>query len=216
VAQAIIKDCDEMIDGLTVRARQEEVRAAQGLVNQAEQASLKARMAMTEFQNLHGDINPPNSASQITGIVGALESQLVAQRANLAALQSGAPNSPQVKATKLQIASLEGQLKQEQGRLASKSGVTTYSKLLDEYSALQLQVEFTRSAYLSAQTGLSTAIADAASKQNYLVDFAPPYASDNQTLQYALFDSLTVLIASLLLLGVGSLLAGALRDQFGK
>jgi capsular polysaccharide transport system permease protein len=215
VAQAIVKTCDQMVDQLTNRAAQDEVRYAQEVVNKAEARVRKARLAMTDFQNGHGILNPPGSANQLGGIVGTLEANLAVAQTQLATLAATAPRSPQVAAVKAQIAATEKQLNQERLRLANAADATAYSKLLDEYSALQLEQEFAKTAYLSAQQGLEVARADAAHKQIYLIDFAPPYRPDKQNIEFAVFYTLTALVASLLLFGIGSLVAGALRDQAG-
>ena len=182
---------------------------------QAEDRVRKARLALTDFQNAHGDLNPQGSANQLGGIVGTLEGELAAARTSLAQLASRGPASPAIAATRSNIAALEGQLKQERHRLANSLGGSPYSKLLDQYSALQLEQEFAKTAYLAAQQGLSVARADAARKQNYLIDFAPPYRPDKQNIEFALFYTLTAAIVSLVLFGIGSLIAGAMRDQAG-
>lgn len=215
VAKAIIKACDQMVDKMTARANQDEVRYAEAEVKQTEGRIRKAQLTMTEFQNLHGDINPPGSANQLGGIVGTIEGRLAAAQTQLTMLTSTTPHSPELPATKAQITALEKQLKQEQDRLANKSGGATYSKLLDEYSALQLEQEFAKSAYQSAQQGLAVARADAARQQNYLIDFVPPYRPDKQNVEFALFYTLTAMITSLVLFGIGSLIGGAMRDQAG-
>jgi capsular polysaccharide transport system permease protein len=215
VAKATVKSCDEMVDQMMDRAAQDEVRYARDTLNQAEARVRKARLALTDFQNAHGILNPPGSANQLGGIVGTLESNLAAAQTQLATLVATAPRSPQVNATKALIGALQIQLKAEQNRLANTSGTAAYSKLLDEYSGLELEQQFAQSAYLSAQQGLAVARADAAHKQIYLVDFAPPYRPDKQSVEFAVFYTLTALIASLVLFGIGSLIAGALRDQAG-
>jgi capsular polysaccharide transport system permease protein len=215
VAKAIVKACDEMVDKLTDRAAQDEVRFAQQTVNEAEARVRKARLSLMDFQNAHGLLNPPGSANQLGGIVGTLEGNLAAARTQLATLAATAPRSPQVAATKAQIAALEAQLGGERNRLANKLGTAAYSKVLDDYDALQLEQQFAQSAYLSAQQGLAVARADAAHKQIYLVDFAPPYRPDRENIEFALFYTVTALIVSLVLFAVISLIAGALRDQAG-
>jgi capsular polysaccharide transport system permease protein len=215
LAKAIIKACDQMVDAVTARARQDEVHYAEAELRRTESRVRKARLALADFQNVHGDLNPPTSAGQLSGIVGRLEGDLAAVRTQLAMLAATAPRSPQVAATKAQIAALEAQLKHEQNRLANSFGGTPYSKLLDEYSALQLEQEFARTDYLSAQQGLSVARADAARQENYLIDFVPPERPDKQNIEFALVYTLTALVTSLVLFGIGSLVGGALRDQAG-
>jgi capsular polysaccharide transport system permease protein len=215
VAKAIVKASDQMVDKMTDRAAQDQVRYAENTLNQAEARVRKARLALMDFQNAHGLLNPPGSANQLGGIVGTLEGNLAAAQTQLATLAVTAPHSPLVAATKAQIAALEEQLSGEKYRLANKLGTAAYSKLLDEYDALQLEQQFAQSAYLAAQQGLAVARADAAQKQIYLVDFAPPYRPDRENIEFAMFYSVTALIVSLVLFGISSLVAGAVRDQSG-
>jgi capsule polysaccharide export protein KpsE/RkpR len=62
---------------------------------------------------------------------------------------------------------------------------------------------------------LAVARADAASKQNYVVDFAPPHTPDRPGMGMVLQYAGTVLILTLVLFGLGSLIAGAMKDQAG-
>jgi capsular polysaccharide transport system permease protein len=215
LAKAIVEACDKMVDEITLRPLQDEVRFAEGEVARAERRVRRARQAMTDFQNAHGDINPPTSASQLNGIVGGLEGQLAAARTELNMLVSTAPHSPQIAATRAQIAALEGQLKQEQNRLANSAGGAPYSVLLDEYNAIQLEQQFARSDYMAAQQGLEVARANAARQENYLVAFIPPNRPDKEDLEFALIYTFTAFVTSLVLFAIGSLIGGAMRDQAG-
>lgn len=216
LAKAVVQACDEMVDNMTSRARQDEMRFAEDEVGRQEDRIRKARRALTAFQNAHGDLNPQNVATQLGQIVGSLESQLATARAELGdALANMRADSPRVVQIKYMISALEQQLRQEQGRLANTGGNTPYSQILDQYSALQLEEEFAKDAYLSAQQGLAVARADAARKQNYLVDFAPPSEPDKATQYFPLVYTTTAFVVSLLAFGIGSLMVGAFRDQAG-
>jgi capsular polysaccharide transport system permease protein len=215
LAKAVVRNTDQMIDDMTARARRDEVNFAEGQVKEAEDRLLKARLALTDFQNKHGDLNPQNSANQIGGIVGKIEGDLATQRTALESVNTLDRNSPQVAAIKSKIAALEGQLRNEQQRLASSAGGGTYSELLNKYAALQIEQDFAKDAYSAAQQGLLLARQDAARKENYLVDFAPPYKPDSAGFLLIMEYSAITLIISLVLFGIGSLVTGALRDQSG-
>ena len=215
VAKAVVRDTDQMIDDMTARARQDEVNYAEAELKRAEDRLLKARLALTDFQNAHGDLNPQNSANQIGGIIGKIESDLSNERTALESVKTLDRNSPQISAIKSRIAALELQLKSEQQRLANSAGTGTYSNLLNKYNALQIEQDFAKDAYSAAQQGLELAREDAARKQNYLIDFAPPYRPDSAGFLLILEYSVITLIISLVLFGIGSLVTGALRDQSG-
>jgi capsular polysaccharide transport system permease protein len=214
VAEAIVQASDEMIDQMTGRARLDEMKFAEEEVSRQEERVRQARIAQTKFQNLHGDLNPTNTASQYGQIVGSIETQLSQARTALANTTSYAsPNAPQVMQLKNQIAALESQLKDQRNRLTG--GDTTYSQILEEYSRLQLEEQFAQNAYQSAQQGLAVARADAAKKQSYLVDFVKPNLPSAPAQSFYITYLGYAFFGTLILYGIGSLLAGAFRDQAG-
>lgn len=216
LAKAVVDACDDMVDSITARARQDEVRSAEAELARQEDRVRRARKAMTDFQNAHGDLDPQRVASQLGQIVGNLESQLATARIELAnTLSYMKPDAPRVVQLKYLISALEQQLRREQGRLANTDGGLPYSQILDQYSALQLEEEFASKAYLAAQQGLTVARADAARQQTYLVDFAPPSEADLPTQWFPITYTVSALLVSLVAFGIGSLMVGALRDQAG-
>jgi len=216
LAAAVARACDEMIDQMTARARSDETRFAEAELTREEQRLRTARLALTRFQDAHGDLDPQRAAGQLGGIVGGLESDLAAARAQLADTASSLnAASPIVQQMKSRISALDAQLRAQKARLAGDGSGTPYSSLLEQYSALQLEEEFAKNAYQSAQQGLAVARADAARQENYLVDFAPPVEPDQPTLWFPMTYTATVLVGSLLALGFGSLIVGAFRDHAG-
>jgi capsular polysaccharide transport system permease protein len=216
LATAITQASDEMIDNLTARARHDEVRFAEEELAREQDNERSARLALTAFQNLHGELAPQTVATQLGQIAGGLEGQLATARTELSDAQGFLlPGSPQVVQLKSKIAALEKQLLDQRQRLANTNSGTPFSKILDEYSALQLNEQFAASAVQSAQQGLVVARTDAARKENYLVDFVSPYAPDTATIWFPIDITLTVFLGSLLTYAIGSLLMGAFRDQAG-
>ena len=215
INKAIVVACDQMIDDLTARARGSSVKTAEAELTRQEDRVRKARSALTRFQNAHGDQDPNRAALQIGDIVGTLEGQLVTARAQYANAQfSLNANSPINAQLKLNIASLEQQLKTQQARLAGTSNSpNTFSKILDEYSNLQMEQEFAKNSYMAAQQGLAVARSSAETKQSYMVAFVPPSLPDRPTYDVTIHSTMTVLLSALLVFTLGSLIVGAGRDQ---
>lgn len=236
VAKAVVVACDAMVDDLTSRARQNQISYAQAELSRQEDRVRAARLALTRFQNRQGDQDPARAASQLGTIVGSIETDLSAARTQLStASVSLSPGSPIIVQLKQKVASLQDQLKQEQARLAVDKPAADktaaagggappdqaggpvarqpYSEVLENYASLQVEDEFAKSAYMAAQQGLVVARADAAAKQNYLIDFAPPSFPDRLDYSYPLEVIASVLLVALLVFGFGSVAAGAARDQ---
>lgn len=219
LAKAILAAADDMVDDLTARARANEVKFAEAELGREEERVRKARAAMTDFQNRQGDQDPTRAANQLGTIVGSIEGQLAEARGQLTTTAGQlAANSPIVVQLKAKIVALEGQLKSEQDRLATakpapSGSAAPYSQVLDDYQALQLEQEFAKNAYMAAQQGLAVARADAATKQNYLVDFVQPDLPQHESYTYSVEATVTVFLSALLLFAFGSLVMGAARDQ---
>jgi capsular polysaccharide transport system permease protein len=215
LAKAIVKACDEMVDEMTTRARQDSIKFADDEVTREEDRVRQAQIAETRFQNEHRDLNPTNTATQFGQIVGSLETQLSQARTALTnTLSYASPNAPQVQQLKNQIAALEAQLQDQRSRLTG-GGDKAYSQILEDYSRLQLEEQFAQNAYLAAQQGLAVARADAARKQSYLVDFVTPNYPDRPTRAFYIDYLASALLGSLFLYAVVSLMGGAFRDQAG-
>ena len=218
LAEAVAQACDRMVGEMSTRARRDELDFAAAEVARQEDRVRQARGALAAFQDLHRDLDPARMAGQLGAIVGTLESDLAVARTQLAqSVPFLSPGSPVIVQIRTRIASLEDQLRHEQGRLAGPAGSAgaPYSQTLAEYARLQLDEEFARTAYTSAEQGLVVARADAARKQDYLIDFVPPVLPDQPSLDTPLTVTLSVFLGTLLGMAAISLVAGALRDQAG-
>jgi capsular polysaccharide transport system permease protein len=216
LATAIVKACDTMLDDMTARARKDEMTFAEAEATRQEERVQRSLQAITDFQNALGDQDPQRVATQLGQIVGSLESDLALTRTQLAGAEPYLhPDSPLIIQMKSRISSLEQQLQHEQGRLANTKGKLPYSQILAQYTALQLEQEFAKNAYLAAQQALAAARADVARKQNYIVDFSPPSEPDKPDPSLPLVSTVTVFLAALIAFSFGSLVIGAFRDQMG-
>jgi capsular polysaccharide transport system permease protein len=214
VAEAIVQASDEMVDQMSGRARQDEMKFAEEEVSREEDRVRQAQIAEARFQDLHRDLNPNTTANQFGQIVASIETQLSQTRTALTNTMSYASSSaPQVVQLQNQIAALEAQLKDQRNRLTG--GTSTYSQILEEYASLQLEEQFAQNAYQSAQQGLAVARADAAKKESYLVDFVKPNLPSAPAETFYITYLGYAFFGTLVLYGIGSLMAGAFRDQAG-
>jgi capsular polysaccharide transport system permease protein len=216
LAQTINADADSMIDGLTARARAAEVQSATDQLNAAALTLRQADAALTSFRNAHGDLDPGFDATQLATVAGTLEAQLAALRAQLTQAQANLqPGASQIVQLDLQINGVESQIQAERQRLAANGGQASYSDIVATYDDLLANQQSASNAYQLTLQGLEMARADAASKQNYVVDFVPPILPDRPALPDPLVSSFETLLACLTAYGIVSLLLAAFRDQAG-
>jgi capsular polysaccharide transport system permease protein len=216
LAQNIEKAADHMMDQLTAGPEAAAVIVATSQLAQANTALQAANNQLTAFRDTHGDFNPDFIAKELGTIIGALESQVANLRAQLIQDQANMqPGASQIVQLKLQIAGLESQIASERQRLAEQTGGTSYSDVVEQYQLLLSNQALATSIEQAAQQGLLVAEADAAQKQNYVVDFVPPYVPDQPTEPTPLIDAFETFLACLGLYGIGNLLFSAFRDQAG-
>jgi capsular polysaccharide transport system permease protein len=229
VAAAMMQAADDMVEKLTTRARGEEVRAADAELKETQERLIKATLAVTNFRNEHRDFNPSTMASQLDTVVGGLETQLSQARAGLIRDRSYlSENSQRIVLEKSTITALERQIEAEKHRLATTDGTTRgvgsattdshsmpYSKIIEAYTALELEQKFATDSYISAKQALDLARADANRKENYVESFVPPNLPQRSTSPDPWTYILSVFLISLVLYAIGSLLAGSFRDQAG-
>jgi capsular polysaccharide transport system permease protein len=215
LAQTVNADADAMLDGITGQARDAEVKTATQQLELATAALQTANDDLTAFRNSHGDLDPSFVATQLGTIEGTLESQLATVKAQLAQAQANMqPQAPQIVQLNLQIKALENQIDAERQRLAGDTG-QNYSDTVAQYQTLLSKQQLATSTYQSAQQGLVIARADAASKQNYVVDFVAPTLPDRPTMPDPLASTVTAFLGCLLVYGIFNLLFTAFRDQTG-
>jgi capsular polysaccharide transport system permease protein len=220
VAAATAASIDQMVEGITTRARADELNFAQGLLDKAEERLIAAKLKTTAFRNAHREFDPLATATTLeTGVVAPLEAQLSQYRAELASREPFlAPDSPTIVSLKSQIGALEQQIAAERARLANSStsgpGVP-YSDLVAQYTTLTENEQFALDSYTSAKQAYDLARADAERKQNYAEAFVKANVPQRSTSPNGPMVVLATFVISLLTYAAGSLLFSSFREQAG-
>jgi capsular polysaccharide transport system permease protein len=216
MAQTINGDANSMLDGITGQARAAQVKAASDEVAQTAEDLQMASAALTNFRNVHGDLDPSQIATELGTIEGTLESQLASVKAQLAQAQANLqPNASQILQLNLQVAAIQHEIDAERDRLASGGGQTNYSGIVTQYQTLLSEQQMAMNNYQAAQSALMTAKTDAAREQYYVVDFVAPTLPDRPTAPDPLISTGETFLACIVLYSIVNLLFSALRDQTG-
>jgi capsular polysaccharide transport system permease protein len=216
LAQTIDQDANEMLDGMTAQARAAELKAATDSMNDATTQLANINLALTNFRNTHGDLDPSQIATEIGAIEGTLESQLADVKAQLAQADANMqPNAAQIVQLNLQVAALQKQIDEERARLANGDGQPNYANVVAQYQTLLAQQQLALTNYQAAQQGLLAAKTDAAREQNYVVDYVAPTLPDRPTAPDPLMSTAEAFVACMVVYSILNLLYSAMRDQTG-
>lgn len=159
---------EERINQLNERTYNDQVANSRRELQKAEEGMLRAERAMTAFRRIKGDINPEGTGKAQTELVTQLEGRLALARSKLAQMDGViSPDSPQYKAMRAQVQSLQAQISNQSRKLAGGEGSIASS--LGDYERLAVRQESATRLYGVAVAQFEKAKADAQRQQVYLV-----------------------------------------------
>lgn len=222
IAQFIVTRSDSLVNGLSLSARNDVLRAAQDEVLGGEARLFKARAALRDYRDKSQEISPDQAAKLAIQLIAGLEEELTKLNADLATAKSQmSEDTPRTRVLKTRIGSLEQQLSLERQRLgtgASKlankaPNAPDVAGRIAEFEELETEREFAERAYTAALGALERARVEADNRQRYLALFIEPTLSEMAQYPSRLFSSLLVALGLLFAWGVGVMSYYNIRDR---
>ncbi|MEM8664542.1 MAG: hypothetical protein AAGF49_10530 [Pseudomonadota bacterium] len=217
VTRKAIEKSEELVNLLSLRAREDSVAAARREVTLAEERFSASRQEIAGWRGNEREIDPTAVAVTQQTLVGTLEGELATRQAELKALLSTmSENAPRVVYVRNQIDALERQIATEKLSVAVRDeGVEqpVLTERLSRYEELLAEREFAEKAYISTLASLEQARVEALKQQRYLAVFVRGSAPEESTYPEAFRWTLVVFGSAFLAWGVFALVAAAIRDR---
>lgn len=213
-SKAVLAYSEEMVNKLSERERRDRTAYAEAEVAKAEARLTKARQVILELQKKHAEFNPFETAGAALSLRTQLEGELAKARAELMELKSYMQaDAPRVKAAQERVNSISAQVAAESLRMVDPKREGGLNTSLPEFEAAMIEKEFAQKAYESALTALEIARSEASRQHRYLATIASPSKPDESTYPRRLLGVLTVFVVSFLVMGIGTLIAAAVREH---
>ncbi len=220
ITRKVIEKSEDLVNEISLRAREDSVRAAQREVDLAETRYADARKAVAAFRGDTQEISPEKTAETRQSVVGNLESEVAKLESLLTALRSTmSDNSPRVIYVRNQIDALRQQIEAERRRvaIADQGDLVNDDQVLTErlsrYEELVAEREFALNQYQSSYETLEAARIEALKQQRYLSVFVRGEAPEEATYPEALRWVAIVGVTCFLIWGFCILIAAAIRDR---
>ncbi|MDK1389770.1 RkpR, polysaccharide export protein [Sinorhizobium sp. 8-89] len=222
IAQFIVDQSDNLVNSLSLSARNDVLRAAQDEVLAGEARLSKARVALREYRDKSQEISPEEGAKLAIQLIGSLEQQLTQLHADLATAKSQmSEDTPRIRVLKTRIESLEQQLAVERQRLGTgeRTSATEDRNSPDvagriaQFEELETEREFAERAYTAALASLEKARIEANNRQRYLALFIEPTLSELAQYPTRLVNALLVILGLLFAWGIGVMSYYNVRDR---
>lgn len=219
ISQEVIARSETLINTISRRAQADMIAQSMKEVEQATERLKQARLAMQEFRNRWGIIDPVKSAEAAMTTIELLRKDRIKAENDLRVLRDSKLDEKTrgIQVLVATIGALDGQIKELQSRLTTDGIVTNsehnLTQALLEYEGLMVEQTVAEKLLASMSLILDRARVAAAKQQIYLSTFVPPLLptySEYPAPFYALFAALfcfTVLWSSV------SLVTAAINDN---
>lgn len=222
ITEFVVEQSDNLVNGLSLAARNDVLRATQDEVLASEARLSRARAALRVYRDKSQEVSPEEEAKLAVQLIGSLEQQLTQLNADLVTARNQMDEStPRIRLLKTRIGSLEQQLSVERQRLgtgerrASPNATRTndVAGRIAEFEELETEREFAERAYTASLASLEKARIEANNRQRYLALFLEPTLSELAQYPTRLMSALLVTLGLLFAWGIGVMSYYNIRDR---
>lgn len=209
--EALLGMSEKLVNQLNTRARHDMIQFAQTQVSDAEAKAKTAELALAQYRDRQGVIDPERQSTIQLQQVAKLQSDLLESTIQLNQLKSLSKNNPQIPALENRIDTLKAQISVENGKVAG--GTTSLAGKAANYQRLSLERDFANKQLAVALTALEQAQMDAQRKQLYVERIAQPSTPDKATEPRRARDILATFAVGLILWGVLTVLVAGIKEH---
>lgn len=218
IAEKIVERSSDRINELSAIAREDSTRYARDDLEHAVDRLKKARSELTQFRSSTQIVDPNADLQGQMGILNSLASQLAESKIELSLLlETSRDSDPRVSQARRRIEVIEDLIAEERAKFGlgtdGERDTQDYSSLVGQFESLMVDLQYAEQSYLSAQTALDNALAEAQRKSRYVATYNAPTLA--QSPRYPERELIMVLVACLSVLcwGIAMLIYYSLRDR---
>ncbi len=209
--EQLLEMAEATVNRLNSRGRQDMIQFAAGEVEDAKRNARDAALALSNYRNREGVVDPEKQAAVQLQMISKLQDELIASRTQLRELQKIAPVNPQIETLRARISGLsdeiDDQVKQVAGNRSSLSSSTP------QYERLLLESQFADKQLASSMASFEEARNEARRKQAYVERIVQPNLPDHSLEPRRLRLILATVVMGLLAWGVLSMLFAGVREH---
>jgi len=211
--ETMLQHAERVVNDMSHELSMAQVEFVEQQLVKAQQSLKVAKQRLLAFQNKYQIFSPEQQGQALTAIMDSLAAELSQEKAKLKQiLGSQKSDSPQVIATRERIRALTEQIGDEQRRLIGEGG-RALNDLMDEYTNLQLDLEFAKDAYASTLAAVEQARAEASKKMKHLVIVSKPSIAEEAKYPDRFYILVTALIVLLMVFGIIRMTISTIKEH---
>ncbi|MES2978756.1 MAG: hypothetical protein V4731_10055 [Pseudomonadota bacterium] len=202
---------EALINRLNERGRQDLIQFASVEVAKAQEQSKAAALALSNYRNAKGVVDPERQATVQLQQVAKLQDEIIATTTQLAQLKTFTPQNPQIESLQLRTATLRAEMANETRKVTG--GELSLTNKAADFQRLALEREFADKQLASAMVSLEQARNEAQRKQVYLERIVAPSLPDKAMEPRRLRGILSTFVLGLMAWGILSMLLAGVREH---
>lgn len=211
INQQLLEMGEVLVNHLNERGRRDMIRFALQEVAQAEEKAKRAALALAQYRNQNGVIDPEKQSAIPLQQVAKLQDELVSAKSQLSQLYLAARDNPQIPALKLRIQMLEDEISRELAKVAGSD--RSFASKAAEFQRLALEKEFADKQLASAFASLEQARNEAQRQQLYLERIVQPSLPDAAMEPRRIRNILTTFVLGLVAWGVLTMILAGIKEH---
>jgi len=209
----LLELAENTVNRLNRRGRVDVIQLSEQEVQEAQEAAQNAALALAQFRNASGIIDPEKQAAVQLQMISKLQDELIGSRMQVLQLQAMAPENPQIPILRVRVAGLSREIDRQLGIVAGNR--RSLSATAARYQRLQLEREFADKRLAAAMTSLQEARAEAQRKQAYVERIAQPSIPDQAQEPRRLRGIFATFVLGLVAWGILTMLLAGIREHHG-
>ena len=215
IAERVVGQSEALINRMAERARRDRLTSAEAEVTRQEERYRAAEAAMRDLRGQDAIIDPKQQAKSSFKLLLELISARIALDVQLRMIEpSLAPDAPQIRSLRKQIAALDQEIAKAKAALTDASGSTdAAANYLANFERTETERRLSEMLYSAALDSLERTRLEAERQASYLAVFAPPALPAHAAGPAAFASVATVFLMALLLWSVFAVAIAASRDH---
>ena len=209
--EQLLEMSENTVNRLNARGRQDLVRYAQAEVDKAKLSSQTAAIALAGYRNASGVLDPEKQAQIQIQMISKLQDQMLAARAELAALMQYTPENPRIPVVRTQMGTIQREIDKEMGKVAGNRRSLAASTV--NYQRLALQSQFAEKQLAASLASLEEARSEAIRKQAYVERIVQPNLPDAAIEPRRFRGIFATIVLTLIAYGILRMLAAGVREH---
>lgn len=209
----LLELAEDTVNRLNRRGRTDVIQLSEQEVHDAEEAERRAALALAEFRNASGIIDPEKQATVQLQMISKLQDELIGSRMQLLQLRAMAPENPQIPILRVRVAGLAREIDRQLGEVAGSR--RSLSATAARYQRLDLERQFADKRLAAAMTSLQDARAESLRKQAYVERIAQPSFPDEAQEPRRLRGIFATIVLGLVAWAILTMLLAGVREHHG-